>query len=98
MESQGLYSNPINFYDFLQNRVMISFRPKFEDISQDNPEFNLVLSKKQNYDTVCLIPNNDNTLNNVVRCPSRQENSYDMTPLSCDSQLHMLRMARQNPF
>lgn len=31
---------------------MIIFRPKFEDPDHDHPEFNLVLSKKQNYDTV----------------------------------------------
>jgi len=47
-----LYSNPVQFYDFLQNRVMIILRPKFEEPDHDHPEFNLVLSKKQNYDTV----------------------------------------------
>ncbi|KAG5646658.1 hypothetical protein DXG03_002648 [Asterophora parasitica] len=52
LESQGLYSNPGQFYDFLQNRVMIQFRPKYEDIDHDHPEFPLVLSKKQNYDTM----------------------------------------------
>jgi ubiquitin carboxyl-terminal hydrolase 7 len=51
LEIQGLYSNPIQFYDFLQNRVLIVFRPKF-DSDHDAPEFNLVLSKKQTYDTV----------------------------------------------
>lgn len=50
LESQGLYSNPIQFYDFLQNRVMIIFRPKFEE--HDRPEFSLVLSKKHNYDVM----------------------------------------------
>ncbi|KAJ7582794.1 hypothetical protein C8J56DRAFT_955745 [Mycena floridula] len=54
IESQSLYSNPIHFYDFLQNRVMIVFRPKFEEASHDFPEFNLVLSKKQNYDTMSI--------------------------------------------
>jgi ubiquitin carboxyl-terminal hydrolase 7 len=54
LESQGLYSNPTQFYDFLQNRVMIIFRPKYEEPDHDHPEFNLVLSKKQNYDTVSL--------------------------------------------
>ena len=48
---QGLYSNPIQFYDFLQNRVMIVFRPK-SDSDPEAPEFSLVLSKKQTYDTV----------------------------------------------
>lgn len=53
LESQGLYSNPMNFYDFLQNRVMIIFRPKFDDPDDNNPEFELVLSKKMTYDHVC---------------------------------------------
>ncbi|KIK98862.1 hypothetical protein PAXRUDRAFT_823415 [Paxillus rubicundulus Ve08.2h10] len=50
LENQGLYSNPIQFYDFLQNRVMIIFRPKFEEPDHDHPEFSLILSKKHNYD------------------------------------------------
>jgi hypothetical protein len=54
LEIQSLYSNPIQFYDFLQNRVMIIFRPKSE-ADYDGPEFSLVLSKKQTYDTV-LVP------------------------------------------
>ncbi|KAI0318629.1 ubiquitin carboxyl-terminal hydrolase 5 [Amylostereum chailletii] len=52
LEAQGLYSNPMQFYDFLQNRVMIIFRPKLEDISPQHPELNVVLSKKQTYDTM----------------------------------------------
>ncbi|KAJ7285909.1 hypothetical protein C8J57DRAFT_1496609 [Mycena rebaudengoi] len=52
LESQGLHSNPIHFYDFLQNRVMIVFRPKVEETNHDHPEFSLILSKKQNYDTM----------------------------------------------
>jgi ubiquitin carboxyl-terminal hydrolase 7 len=52
LESQGLYSNPQQFYDFLQNRVMVLFRPKFDEPDTDQPEFSLVLSKKQNYDAV----------------------------------------------
>ena len=53
LEIQSLYSNPIQFYDFLQNRVMIVFRPKSES-DYDGPEFSLVLSKKQTYDTVIV--------------------------------------------
>ena len=52
LEAQGLYSNPTQYYDFLQNRVMVVFKPKFEEASHENPEFSIVLSKKQNYDTV----------------------------------------------
>jgi ubiquitin carboxyl-terminal hydrolase 7 len=31
---------------------MILFRPKFDEPDQNNPDFSLVLSKKQNYDVV----------------------------------------------
>ncbi|KAF8509282.1 hypothetical protein JB92DRAFT_2947613 [Gautieria morchelliformis] len=48
VDSQGLYSNPVQFYDFLQNRVLILFKPKVDDA--DLPEFELMLSKKMNYD------------------------------------------------
>ncbi|KAK1232951.1 ubiquitin-specific protease ubp15 [Marasmius sp. AFHP31] len=54
LESQGLHSNPMQFYDFLQNRVMIIFRPKSDDVDEEHPEFNLILSKKQNYDTMSM--------------------------------------------
>ncbi|KAH9079482.1 ubiquitin carboxyl-terminal hydrolase 5 [Lactarius deliciosus] len=53
LEIQSLYSNPIQFYDFLQNRVMIIFRPK-SDSDSDGPEFSLVLSKKQTYDAMAV--------------------------------------------
>jgi len=56
LESKGLYSDPPQFYDFLQNRVTILFRPKFHEAGADQPEFSLVLSKKQNYDTVGYHP------------------------------------------
>ncbi|KAI6167308.1 ICP0-binding domain of ubiquitin-specific protease 7-domain-containing protein [Pisolithus thermaeus] len=52
LEIQGLYSNPVHFYGFLQNRVIIFFRPKLREPDNDHPEFSLVLSKKHKYDTV----------------------------------------------
>jgi len=54
IEVKGLYSNPVQFYEFLQNRVMIIFQPKFED-SNPESEFSLVLSKQHNYDIVCIV-------------------------------------------
>jgi ubiquitin carboxyl-terminal hydrolase 7 len=54
LESQGLYSNPIQYYDFIQNRIMVLFQPKNEEPDQNNPDFSLVLSKKQNYDIVSV--------------------------------------------
>jgi hypothetical protein len=51
LENQGLASSPVAFYDFLQNRVIIHFRP-YDDV---DPEagFDLTLSKKMTYDMVC---------------------------------------------
>lgn len=46
MEMQGLYSNTVQFYDFLQNRVTIFFRPKLEEANHEKPELHLILSKK----------------------------------------------------
>ncbi|KAF9047647.1 cysteine proteinase [Panaeolus papilionaceus] len=53
LESQGLYSNPVQFYDFLENRVMIIFKPRFED-SEPETEFSLIFSKKQSYDIMSV--------------------------------------------
>ena len=83
LEIQSLYSNPIQFYDFLQNRVMIIFRPKSES-DYDGPEFSLVLSKKQTYDTVLVYyyPNrghlNSPAQHNSCRWRSRSPNIFDM--------------------
>ena len=55
LETQGLYSNPTQYYDFLQNRVMIVFRPKFDEADHEHPDFSLILSKKQNYDMVLIL-------------------------------------------
>jgi len=55
LDSQNLYSNPVQFYDYLQNRVMIFFRPRAEEVSAEYPEFHLSFNKKQNYDHVCQI-------------------------------------------
>ncbi|KAJ7925633.1 ICP0-binding domain of ubiquitin-specific protease 7-domain-containing protein [Mycena leptocephala] len=54
MESVGLenqvgYPDPIQFYEFLENRALVVFRPKFREISHDYPEFSAVLSKKNTY-------------------------------------------------
>jgi len=56
LESQGWYPNPVQFYDFLQNRVTVLFRPKFNEIGPDQPEFTLVLNKKHEYDAVGYTP------------------------------------------
>ncbi|KAH9921290.1 ICP0-binding domain of ubiquitin-specific protease 7-domain-containing protein [Fomitopsis serialis] len=42
----GTPAKVYEYYDFLQNRVMVLFRPKFEEPVHDHPEFNLILSKK----------------------------------------------------
>lgn len=50
-EMQSLYSNPIHFYDFLQNQIKVLFKPKFEDVEYKQ-EFELTLSKKMTYDNM----------------------------------------------
>jgi len=52
LESQGLCSDPPQFYDFLLNRVVALFKPKFHKSDADPPEFSIVLNQKQSYDTV----------------------------------------------
>jgi hypothetical protein len=44
----------MQFYNFLMNRVMITFRPKDKVQSEDDPEVLLVFSKKQDYDSVSV--------------------------------------------
>lgn len=48
-EMQQLYSNPIQFYDFLQNQVRLLLKPRYED-APCQTEFELTLSKKMTYD------------------------------------------------
>ncbi|CCA77798.1 probable ubiquitin-specific processing protease 21 [Serendipita indica DSM 11827] len=48
LESQGLSASPVSFYDFLQNRIIIHFRPKDEQSIEEG--FDLTLSKKMTYD------------------------------------------------
>jgi ubiquitin carboxyl-terminal hydrolase 7 len=51
LEKQHQYTNPIQFYDFFMNRIVVAFKPRFED--QDlKQEFELTLSKKMTYDQV----------------------------------------------
>lgn len=50
-----MFTNPIQFYDFFLNRVVVTFRPKFEDPNPDN-EFSIVLSKKNTYEQVRCAP------------------------------------------
>lgn len=53
-ESQSLYSNPIQFYDFLQNQIKVLFKPKFDDVEYKN-EIEVTLSKKMTYDMVSAL-------------------------------------------
>ena len=51
LENQNLYSSVPLFYDFLQNRVLVQFKPR-NDNSND-ADFDLMLSKKMTYEVVC---------------------------------------------
>lgn len=52
LEAQNLYSSVPQFYDFLQNRVLVQFKPRHEDQSGKAPDFDLMLSKKMTYEVV----------------------------------------------
>jgi len=52
LETQILYSSTPQFYDFLQNRVLVQFKPRYEDTTGKIPDFDLVLSKKMTYEVV----------------------------------------------
>lgn len=50
-EAQGMNADPISHYDYLQNRVQVTFRPKYKNqINENVTEFKILLSKKTNYD------------------------------------------------
>ena len=51
LEKQHQYTNPIQFYDFFMNRIVVAFKPRFED-QEYKSEFELTLSKKMTYDQV----------------------------------------------
>jgi ubiquitin carboxyl-terminal hydrolase 7 len=53
IEKQGMYSNAVSYYNFLQNRLMVHFKPK--DDNSEKVEFSLTLSKKITYDTVSIL-------------------------------------------
>ncbi|KAJ6562387.1 ICP0-binding domain of ubiquitin-specific protease 7-domain-containing protein, partial [Mycena capillaripes] len=52
LDIQVGYPDPIEFYNFLENRVLVVFRPKSQQKSPDFPEFAAVLSKKNTYDAI----------------------------------------------
>jgi len=50
LEAQSLYSSVPQIYDFLQNRVLVQFKPRHDD--GKSAEFDLMLSKKMTYDVM----------------------------------------------
>jgi ubiquitin carboxyl-terminal hydrolase 7 len=49
LEKQRLYLDPVAFYDFFTNRVLVQFKPRYDDMAT-TVEFDLLLSKKFTYD------------------------------------------------
>ncbi|GAA6026726.1 hypothetical protein JCM8097_005817 [Rhodosporidiobolus ruineniae] len=49
-DKQQVFTNPIQFYDFFLNRVVVTFRPRYEDPEHEYEEFAITLSKKNSYD------------------------------------------------
>ncbi|GAA5845854.1 hypothetical protein JCM11251_002927 [Rhodosporidiobolus azoricus] len=53
-DKQQVFTNPIQFYDFFLNRVVVTFRPKYEDPDRELEEFSITLSKKNTYDQMAV--------------------------------------------
>ncbi|GAA5992402.1 hypothetical protein JCM11641_002734 [Rhodosporidiobolus odoratus] len=53
-DKQQAFTNPIQFYDFFLNRVVVTFRPRFEDPDREYDEFSVTLSKKNSYDQMAV--------------------------------------------
>ncbi|OZJ04728.1 hypothetical protein BZG36_01825 [Bifiguratus adelaidae] len=49
LPSDQSYATAPEYYDYLQNRIFVTFKPKFDKAAE---EFELVLSRKDNYDAV----------------------------------------------
>jgi len=52
LESQGLYSDPPQFYDAMFNRVVVLFKPRFNLAGHNQPEFSLILKRTQDHEAV----------------------------------------------
>ncbi|KAG0139390.1 hypothetical protein CROQUDRAFT_111631 [Cronartium quercuum f. sp. fusiforme G11] len=53
MEKTQHCVNPPQFYDFFTNRVLVQFKPRYEDM-KTTTEFDLLLSKKMTYDLMAI--------------------------------------------
>ena len=48
---RSAYVDPPQFYDFFMNRVVVQFKPRFDDMERTE-DFELTLSKKMSYEAV----------------------------------------------
>lgn len=46
---------PVQMYDFFVNRVVVTFKPRYEDNQIKHPDFELTLNKKMNYEAVSTV-------------------------------------------
>lgn len=60
------------FYDFLQNRVLVQFKLRHDDPSGRTADFEIVLSKKMTYEVVSLIPSHRGEAE-MIRWPTELE-------------------------
>ncbi|KAL1410390.1 ubiquitin-specific protease ubp15 [Vanrija albida] len=51
-EAQSLYSSVPQYYDFLQNRVLVQFKPRYNDGTNGEKDFQIMLSKKMTYEVM----------------------------------------------
>lgn len=82
LEQQHRYTNPIQFYDFFTNRVIVAFKPRYEEM-EIKTEFDLTLSKKMTYDQVAhTVGEHLKHPSNMIRfTASAGQNGQSKTPL-----------------
>jgi ubiquitin carboxyl-terminal hydrolase 7 len=51
LQAQNKYKEPVSFYDFLHNKIVLTFRPRFEQ-QLVKEEFQCVLSKTMKYEQI----------------------------------------------
>ncbi|KAM0792135.1 hypothetical protein ACM66B_004835 [Microbotryomycetes sp. NB124-2] len=55
LDKQNMFTTPLQFYDFFLNRVVVTFKPKYDDaVPSTNSDLEICLSKKNSYDQMAV--------------------------------------------
>lgn len=78
---RSAYVDPPQFYDFFMNRVVVQFKPRFNDMERAE-DFELTLSKKMSYEQVAQqVGEHLKWPGNKIRFTASSQNGQSKTPL-----------------